>query len=205
MTARHGSSVSAMRTSRGATHAQAARHGSVTHLELARRPSVQLRAQPQPRSARLLLFAARHRLPLFSWVLRTLFNTRIDCALPRELRLPQPYGITVHARAVLGERVTLMEQVAIDIIDGEAAPMIGNDVFLGAGCRVLGGVYVGDGAIIGANAVVTRDVPAGATVVGTNRLVSHLSLRELPSARSASARALELGPAVTAAAYASSR
>jgi serine acetyltransferase len=36
---------------------------------------------------------------------------------------------------------------------------------------VLGDVRIGNGAIIGANAVVTRDIPAGATVVGANRIV----------------------------------
>ncbi|RMD75375.1 MAG: serine acetyltransferase, partial [Chloroflexi bacterium] len=47
-----------------------------------------------------------------------------------------------------------------------AFPIIGDEVFIGAGARVLGGITVGDRARIGANAVVTRDVPSGATVVG---------------------------------------
>jgi acetyltransferase-like isoleucine patch superfamily enzyme len=43
---------------------------------------------------------------------------------------------------------------------------IGREVWLGRGVTVLGGVMIGDKATVGANAVVTRDVPAGATVVG---------------------------------------
>lgn len=43
---------------------------------------------------------------------------------------------------------------------------IGNDVWLGAGCSILPGVTIGDGAVIGARSVVTGDVPAGAIVVG---------------------------------------
>lgn len=43
---------------------------------------------------------------------------------------------------------------------------IGRNVWIGAGAIVLPGVTVGDGALIGAGSVVTRDVPAGATVVG---------------------------------------
>jgi serine O-acetyltransferase len=39
-------------------------------------------------------------------------------------------------------------------------------VFLGTGSSILGELTIGDGAVIGANAVVIRDVPAGATVVG---------------------------------------
>jgi len=45
-------------------------------------------------------------------------------------------------------------------------PVIGNDVFIGAGAMVVGAVTVGDGARIGANAVVLCDVPAGSTAVG---------------------------------------
>ena len=45
-------------------------------------------------------------------------------------------------------------------------PVIGNDVFIGAGAKILGAVRVGDGARIGANAVVLQDVPPGATAVG---------------------------------------
>ena len=43
---------------------------------------------------------------------------------------------------------------------------IGNDVWIGGGAIILGGVTIGDGAIVGAGSVVTRDVAAGATVVG---------------------------------------
>lgn len=54
-----------------------------------------------------------------------------------------------------------------------AAPRIGNRVYLGAGAKILGSVTIGDGAMIGANAVVTKDVPAGAKVVGANRLLKN--------------------------------
>lgn len=47
-----------------------------------------------------------------------------------------------------------------------ARPVIGNDVWIGEGAMLLGGVRIGDGAIIGAGAVVTKDVPAYAIVCG---------------------------------------
>ncbi|MEI2300054.1 sugar O-acetyltransferase [Ensifer sp. MJa1] len=43
---------------------------------------------------------------------------------------------------------------------------IGSDVWIGGGAIILGGISIGDGAIVGAGSVVTKDVPAGATVVG---------------------------------------
>lgn len=66
-----------------------------------------------------------------------------------------------------------MQQVTIGSKDpGEnVAPVIESDVYIGAGAKVLGAVRVGRGAVIGANAVVTRDVPSYCTVVGANRIL----------------------------------
>lgn len=60
----------------------------------------------------------------------------------------------------------MIHNVTVGMRNEWAFPEIGDDVFIGAGARVLGGIVVGDGARIGANAVVIQDVPAGATVVG---------------------------------------
>jgi serine O-acetyltransferase len=51
------------------------------------------------------------------------------------------------------------------------APVIEDNVCIGAGARILGAVRVGRGAVVGANAVVTRDVPSHCTVVGVNRIL----------------------------------
>ena len=53
----------------------------------------------------------------------------------------------------------------------ENMPRICDGVYLGAGAKVLGKLTVGAGATIGANAVVTKDVPAGAVVIGANRII----------------------------------
>jgi serine O-acetyltransferase len=44
--------------------------------------------------------------------------------------------------------------------------MLGDEIYIGAGAKVIGGVTIGDGARVGANAVVLHDVPAHATAVG---------------------------------------
>jgi len=67
---------------------------------------------------------------------------------------------------VIGHQVTLGGR---DLTS--AAPCLEDGVYVGAGAKVLGGVRIGRGATVGANAVVTKDVPPGMTVVGANRLL----------------------------------
>lgn len=87
------------------------------------------------------------------------------------LRIPHNFGICISGNAIIGENCTIMHQVTIGVIDSADAPRIGDNCFIGAGAKVLGGISVGDNVKIGANAVVTKNVPKGATVVECNRLI----------------------------------
>ena len=49
---------------------------------------------------------------------------------------------------------------------GKGTPVIGKNVFLGAGCVVIGDISIGDGSVIGANAVVTKSIPPNSVAVG---------------------------------------
>jgi len=73
---------------------------------------------------------------------------------------------TIVAARRVGANCWINQQVTIGFTSPEARPVIGDDVFVYAGAKVLGEVTVHDGARIGANAVVLADVPAGATAVG---------------------------------------
>jgi len=129
-----------------------------------------------PTSARLLLFFCRYRVPLLSKFYRLLHNCDIYCDLKgRDVLMPHPYGIVIHSRTLIGQRVTIMQQVTLggSRLGVNEAPIIEDEVYIGAGAKVLGNVHVGHHAVIGANAVVTRNVPAGATVVGANRIISN--------------------------------
>jgi serine acetyltransferase/thymidylate kinase len=146
-------------------------------MQLARRTAERLGlpvdTTKNPAATRLLLLCSRRRIPVVSSFVRVLFNSDIRCRVPPDLYMPQPYGIVIHPQAVIGRRVTIMQQVLIGSRDPDEsiAPVIGDDVYIGAGARVLGDVRIGQGAVIGANAVVTQDIPPGVTVVGANRVV----------------------------------
>jgi serine O-acetyltransferase len=74
---------------------------------------------------------------------------------------------TVLAAARIGANLQVHQGVTIGWdYRGDRGPVIEDDVFIGAGAKVLGAVTIGHGARIGANAVVLSDVPAGATAVG---------------------------------------
>ncbi|MDE1179732.1 DapH/DapD/GlmU-related protein [Paraburkholderia sp.] len=75
-------------------------------------------------------------------------------------------GIVVHRQAVLGSNIVIAPNVVIGGRGRPGAPVIEDDVLIGAGACILGPVKIGKGARIGANAVVLTDVLAGATMVG---------------------------------------
>lgn len=73
---------------------------------------------------------------------------------------------TMVAAKSIGENCWINQQVTIGYGKGEEPPVIGNDVMITCGAKVLGRITVGDGAVIGANAVVIRDVEPGAVMGG---------------------------------------
>ncbi|GGI74279.1 hypothetical protein GCM10007973_08870 [Polymorphobacter multimanifer] len=80
--------------------------------------------------------------------------------------------VVIGEPAVLGDDVTIYQCVTLGGTDpangvpGKRHPTLENGVIIGSGAQVLGPITVGARARVGANAVVTRDVPAGATMVG---------------------------------------
>lgn len=77
-------------------------------------------------------------------------------------------GLVIGGRTVIGEDCTLLHGVTLGEVrfDELDCPRVGNRVTIGTGARILGGITVGDDAVIGAGAVVLADVPPGATVAG---------------------------------------
>lgn len=86
----------------------------------------------------------------------------------RRVRLEHFGGMILVAQAI-GDDVIVRQNTTFGITDlnrPKDRPVIGNRVQIGAGAVILGPVHVGDDAVIGANAVVIRDVPAGAVMGG---------------------------------------
>ena len=87
----------------------------------------------------------------------------------RRVFIDHGMGVVIGETAEIGDDCTLYHGVTLGGTSwkaGKRHPTLGRSVVLGAGAKVLGPIVVGDGAKVGSNAVVVRDVPAGATAVG---------------------------------------
>ena len=124
-----------------------------------------------------------HRIAHCLYELKLFFFARLIAEFSRWMT-----GIEIHPGAKIGKRLVIDHGMGVVI--GETAeigndciifhgvtlggikfsptkrhPTVGNQVLIGTGAKVLGPLILGDGSRIGANSVVTKDVPAGATVV----------------------------------------
>jgi len=87
----------------------------------------------------------------------------------RRVFIDHGMGIVIGETAEISDDCTLYHGVTLGGTSwkaGKRHPTLGKGVVIGAGAKILGPILVGDGAKIGSNAVVVRDVPAGATAVG---------------------------------------
>ena len=78
-------------------------------------------------------------------------------------------GVVIGETAEIGDDCTLYHAVTLGGTSwnkGKRHPTLGRGVVVGAGAKILGPIMVGDGARVGSNAVVVKEVPAGATVIG---------------------------------------
>lgn len=115
---------------------------------------------------------ARLIRPLWRLADKLYLRTLVHAELPPQIScgpgLELPHvgrGVVIHEHASLGSDVRLYQRVTIGGREGRA-PSIGDHVTVGAGAFLMGPIAIGDGAQIGANAVVVKDVQAATTVVG---------------------------------------
>ncbi|MGE5027609.1 MAG: serine O-acetyltransferase [Betaproteobacteria bacterium] len=87
----------------------------------------------------------------------------------RRVFIDHGMGVVVGETAEIGDDTTLYHGVTLGGTSwnkGKRHPTLGKGVVVGAGAKILGPILVGDGAKVGSNAVVVKDVPAGATAIG---------------------------------------
>ena len=120
---------------------------------------------------RAMQWARRWRLVPVELLLNRLNSICCNCIIGRGAEFGPGFvlihatGVVINGRVSGGENVLIEHQVTIGA-ERRQSPRIGNDVFIGAGAKIIGEITVGDHSRIGANAVVLDDVPAFATVAG---------------------------------------
>lgn len=103
----------------------------------------------------------------------------------RRVVIDHGMGVVIGETAVIGDDCLIFHGVTLggkeatrrDLVSGRRHPQLGHGVTVGAGAKILGPVTIGDGAVIGANAVVIIDVPPGSIAVGVPAKVKRPSKR----------------------------
>ena len=122
---------------------------------------------------RVANYLYRMHVPLLPGLLRFLMFLLYNSAIPPQCSIGKGssfahggIGTVLHQDCRIGERVLIGQGVTIGGTFGSGAPTIGSDVWIGPGVRILGDIFVGSNTIIGANAVVIRDVAENSVVAG---------------------------------------
>ncbi|MCL1948272.1 MAG: serine acetyltransferase [Turicibacter sp.] len=108
------------------------------------------------------------------YVVRSSLNIEIHPAakIGKRLFIDHGTGLVIGATAVVGDDVTIYHGVTLGAVGKGAVPgakrhpTVEDGVVIGAGAKILGDITLGKGCYVGANAVVRKDVPPGATAVG---------------------------------------
>lgn len=88
-----------------------------------------------------------------------------SCKIGHNFKMIHLDGITIGSGAIIGNNCKIYQQVTIGK-DKDKFPIIGDDVTIYSGAKIIGGVKIGNNVVVGANAVVTKDVPDNCVVAG---------------------------------------
>jgi serine O-acetyltransferase len=129
---------------------------------------------------RLMQWARRWRLAPLEMLFNRMNTMWCGCIIGRGAEfgpgfvLIHSIGVVINGNVRGGSGVKIEHQVTIGA-EKRQSPVLGDGVFVGAGAKIIGPVQIGNGAKIGANAVVLHDIPAGATAVGIPAKVIRLA------------------------------
>ena len=125
---------------------------------------------------RLAHWFKSHRVPVLgpAFARLSLFLTSVDIApaarIGPGLFISHGTGLVIGNGVRIGRNGTLLHQVTIGAPTGkrlDLMPTLGDNVFVGAGSRLIGRIEIGDDVFIGVNCVVAEDIPAGTKVTTT--------------------------------------
>ena len=115
----------------------------------------------------------RHHVPLAPQLIYRvtflLFNSSIppSCEIGEHSRFAYgAIGVVLHSRCRVGSHVLIGQDVTVGGTFGSGVPIIGDNVWISPGVRILGDVRVGNNVILGANAVVVKDIPDNSIAAG---------------------------------------
>ena len=120
---------------------------------------------------RLMQWARRWRLMPLEMIFNKMNTVLCNCIIGRGAEFGPGFvlihstGVVINGMVRAGSNFFVYHQVTLGSTR-QGVPVIGDDVFIGAGAKIIGPVTIGDGARIGANAVVLHDIPPHVTAVG---------------------------------------
>lgn len=117
------------------------------------------------KGSKVLFFLSRMVLKHYSY--KYSFDVSYRAKIGPGLSIAHHGYVIVNARAVIGNNCSLRPGVVIgNNALNNSCPKIGNSVNVGVGAKIIGGITIGNNVVIGANSVVTKDVPNNVTVAG---------------------------------------
>lgn len=115
----------------------------------------------------------KYKIPFIPFFLKQFLRIVFSAVIPYECVIGKNVhfgfnglGIVIHRKCIIGNNVHIYHQVTLGRWDEEKLPVIGDNVVIGSGAKIIGNVKIGNNAKIGANAVVLKDVPPDCTAVG---------------------------------------
>jgi serine acetyltransferase len=126
------------------------------------------------------LFFLRRKWRIPARVIGLLLGCEIRCEVPDRIFIPHTNGIVADTCCKISNDVVLLQQVTLggihpyydcNIKGDEVDPILKEGVFVGAGAKILGHITIGEWSVIGANAVITIDLPPYSIAVGHNKVL----------------------------------
>lgn len=114
------------------------------------------------------------KIPFLPKIIQVLIRIFFGCYIPYTAEIGKDtifayggIGVVIHARSIIGKNCTIGSCVTIGGTNHiYEVPVIGDNVYIGTGAKIIGAVKIGNNAAIAANAVVTKDVPDNTLVAG---------------------------------------